>query len=399
VSCCPAPDGEAAGLIGEAIIARVAGFSRLLRQHGFAVGLKETSDALRIAAALQGESLGRVKAAFRSLFCSRVSEWKAFDPLFESHWRGFGMKKVVKTGGSAATAAQRSLGTEAGAKDGGRPQALAEQLEGSGEGVQDGPEGKAEGASPVEISGSVDFRKIADPAALAKAHEAAERLARVMQARRTRRYRAQAKGQRIDLRSTIRHSTARGGVPIDLMRRRPREKPFRFILLLDASGSMQMYTAVFMRFIHGVLDSFHEAEAFVFHTRLAHVSAAMREKDAMRALERLSLISQGVGGGTRIGECLADFNRFHAKRVLTSRSCVAIVSDGYDTGDPEMLGRELRRLRRHCRRIIWLNPMLGWEGYKPEARAMKAALPYLDVFAPANTLDSLAALEPVLARL
>jgi uncharacterized protein with von Willebrand factor type A (vWA) domain len=160
-----------------------------------------------------------------------------------------------------------------------------------------------------------------------------------------------------------------------------------------------MYTAVFTRFIHGVLDSFHEAEAFVFHTRLAHISAAMKEKNPVRAVERMSLMSEGVGGGTRIGDSLATFNQWHARRVLNSRSCIMILSDGYDTGSPVALAREMQRLRRRCRRIVWLNPMMGWDGYRPEARAMQAALPYLDFFAPAHNLESLAALEPYLARL
>ncbi|MDU6751016.1 MAG: VWA domain-containing protein, partial [Bradyrhizobium sp.] len=125
----------------------------------------------------------------------------------------------------------------------------------------------------------------------------------------------------------------------------------------------------------------------------------MKERDAARALDRLSMMAQGAGGGTRIGESLQTFNRWHAARVLHSRSCVMIVSDGYDTGHPALLGREMAQLRRRCRRIVWLNPMLGWDGYAPEARGIKAALPHVDLYAPAHTLRSLAALEPYLARL
>ncbi|MBN9278905.1 MAG: VWA domain-containing protein, partial [Hyphomicrobium sp.] len=173
----------------------------------------------------------------------------------------------------------------------------------------------------------------------------------------------------------------------------------RLVILLDASGSMSLYTSVFVRFIHGVLDNFREAEAFLFHTRLVHVSSAMREKDAGRALERLSLLAQGVGGGTRIGESLATFNRWHARSVIHSRTCVMIISDGYDTGPPEQMAAEMRQLALRCRRIVWLNPMIGWDGYSPEARGMQVALPHIDLFAPAHNLKSLAALEPYLARL
>ena len=184
-----------------------------------------------------------------------------------------------------------------------------------------------------------------------------------------------------------------------LLKRRRRHKPLRLVVLLDASGSMSMYTGVFLRFIHGVLDQFREAEAFVFHTRIAHVSDAMKERDPARALDRLSVMAQGAGGGTLIGESLATFNRAHAARVIHSRTCVMIVSDGYETGDAAMLGREMAALRRRCRRIAWLNPMLGWPGYAPQAAGIKAALPHVDLYAPAHTLASLAALEPYLARL
>ena len=159
------------------------------------------------------------------------------------------------------------------------------------------------------------------------------------------------------------------------------------------------YTTFFVRFVHGVVDAFAEAEAFVFHTRLAHVSESLRDRDVTRAIDRMSLMAQGIGGGTRIGESLATFNRWHAKRVINSRTAVMIVSDGYDTGEPATLSREMQRLRRRCRRIVWLNPLIGWEGYAPEARGMQAALPYVDLFAPAHNLASLAALEPYLARL
>ncbi len=110
-------------------------------------------------------------------------------------------------------------------------------------------------------------------------------------------------------------------------------------------------------------------------------------------------MAQGIGGGTRIGESLAAFNRWHARRVINSRTVVMIVSDGYDTGEPARLDEEMRRLRRRCRRIVWLNPLIGWRDYSPEARGMQAALPYVDLFAPAHNLESLAALEPYLARI
>ena len=177
-----------------------------------------------------------------------------------------------------------------------------------------------------------------------EAHAVAARLAKSMRAKLTRRDVARRHGYRLDLRRTIHRNISHGGVPISLVKRQRKQKPLRLVVLLDASGSMSMYTAVFLRFIHGVLDEFREAEAFLFHTRLVHVSDAMKERDAQRALDRLSMIAQGAGGGTRIGESLATFNRWHAARVIHSRTCVMIVSDGYETGDAALLGREMAQL-------------------------------------------------------
>lgn len=401
MSCCTPHMPEDLDPLRDSILSRLSAFAQLLRSHDFVVGLRESTDAAKVTAELGIARPAKIRGALKALFCSRPSDWKAFDALFKSFWLGTGMKRLMKVGGSAQSKNRPSLETsDTNQGQQGAASELADQVANDqGSEAGEGSTAKSEGASRTEVDSTTDFRKIADPTELEKAHAAAERLARLMRARLTRRERARNKGRRIDLRSTIRHSIASGGAPIDLFFRARKPKPLRLIVLLDASGSMQMYTAVFTRFIHGVLDHFKEAEAFVFHTRLAHISAAMREKNATRALERMSLMTQGVGGGTRIGDSLASFNTWHAKRVLNSRSCVMIFSDGYDTGEPEILEWELRKLRRRCRRIAWLNPMAGWDGYKPDAKAMQTALPYLDLFAPAHNLESLAALEPYLARL
>jgi uncharacterized protein len=259
--------------------------------------------------------------------------------------------------------------------------------------------GRREGASRAEALAVTDLRHIVDPDDVAATHALAARLARVMRVRLVRREQVRRRGRRLDLRRTIHRNVSHGGTLLELAWRRRKIKPLRLVVLLDASGSMSLYTAFFVRFLHGVVDSFREAEAFVFHTRLAHVSPSLRDRDVTRAVDKLALMAQGIGGGTRIGESLATFNRWHARRVINSRTAVMIVSDGYDTGEPERLGEEMRRLRRRCRKIIWLNPLIGWRDYSPQARGMQAAMPYVDLFAPAHNLASLAALEPFLARI
>lgn len=401
MSCCGAtPDHEDMHAVARLVAGRLGAFLRTLRDNGFAVGLPEGQDAAAVMAAGYADRPGLLRSAFKHLFAARKSEWDRFDGLFDAFWLGRRVRSRVLTSGSSQAANSPSLKSlqDAGAGQHG-PQGMTDQVPSDDRPHEPAGEGVHEGASRVEAISDTDFRKLADPDQVALAHDAAARLAKAMRTRLTRRDQRRRKGERLDLRRTIHGNISHGGVPIALVHRRRKEKPLRLVVLLDASGSMSAYTAVFLRFIHGVLDTFREAEAFLFHTRLAYVSDAMKERDAARALDRLSMMAQGAGGGTRIGESLATFNRWHAARVIHSRTCLMIVSDGYDTGDPALLGREMAQLRRRCRRIVWLNPMLGWDGYAPEARGIKAALPHVDLYAPAHTLSSLAALEPYLARL
>jgi uncharacterized protein with von Willebrand factor type A (vWA) domain len=397
-----APINEPEQPIGAAMRARLAGFAQTLRNNGFKVGLAETRDALSTLVSPAAKRPPSLKAAWRSLLCATHSDWERFDQIFEAYWVGRGMRRRQTLSGMppGSMASLPRLADAGGAPIGkpGLPDHV-ERRDGVGGDQQIDGRARREGASRAEALAAADLRHVVDPDDIAKAHALAARLARSMRARLMRRAQAHRRGRRLDLRRTIHRSVSHGGTPVDLVWRRRKEKPLRLVVLLDASGSMSLYTAFFVRFLHGVVDAFREAEAFVFHTRLAHVSPSLRDRDVTRAVDRLSLMAQGIGGGTRIGESLATFNRFHARRVIHSRTAVMIVSDGYDTGEPKRLGEEMRRLRRRCRRIIWLNPLIGWKGYSPQARGMQAALPYVDLFAPAHNIESLAALEPYLARI
>jgi uncharacterized protein with von Willebrand factor type A (vWA) domain len=401
MSCCgPTPSLDEVNEVSRLVAAKLAAFLRTLRDSGFAVGLAEGRDAAALMASGYAAKPGLLRSALKHLFSARKSDWDKFDGIFDAFWLGRRVRSRSFAVGASKAANNPSLKSlqDAAAKGDGK-QSATDQIPSSGDAAQASGEGRMEGASRAENLAEVDFRKLADPEQVAQAHEAAAKLARMMRTRLTRRDLARRRGYRLDLRRTIHRNISHGGVPISLVKRRRKDKPLRLVVLLDASGSMSMYTSVFLRFIHGVLDEFREAEAFLFHTRLAHVSGAMKEKDAARALDRLSLLAQGAGGGTRIGESLQTFNRWHASRVIHSRTVVMIVSDGYETGDAALLGREMAALAKRCRRIVWLNPMMAWEGYSPEARGIKAALPFVDLYAPANTLASLTALEPYLARL
>jgi uncharacterized protein with von Willebrand factor type A (vWA) domain len=377
---------------------RLLGFLSNLRANGFPVGLAEAGDSLRIALAVDLSRPNDLRQGLRSLLCSSQTDWRRFDEIFDAYWRRRGVKQVVRASARPGAEAPRRLPGANGQTDRMAPPDWVERSVDADEAAT-GKSGRRAGASAAENLAQVDLRHLTQAEELARAHDLAERLAARMRYRLSRRQRIRRRGRRLDLRRTIHASIPTGGTPVKLRYRRRRRRPLRLVIILDGSGSMNQYSTFFLRFLHGVLDHFREAEAFLFHTRLVHISKALRERDPNRAVERMAVVAQGLGGGTRIGDSLETFNRFHAKSVVNGRSVVMIVSDGYDTGRPDKLAREMAQLKRRARRIVWLNPMIGWRDYAPEASGMQAALPYVDLFAPAHNLASLAALEPYLARL
>jgi uncharacterized protein with von Willebrand factor type A (vWA) domain len=372
---------------------RIVGFVRVLRDNGFPVGLRETIDGLRVARQADLAQREPLRWALRSLLCASRTDWRRFDEVFDLYWRGHGQLRAaqVSAGGSRSRTPE---GADAGTQTG--PMLGADH---GPDAQTEGGESRRGGASSAESLATTDLRHINDPDDLARIGDLTERLAARMKYRLTRRERQRRRGRRLDLRRVIHRSIRFGGTPMQLAYRLRWPKPLRLVVILDASGSMSLYSTFFVRFIRGVLDHFRQAEAFVFHTRLIHISAALRERDTEKALERMALMAAGWAGGTRIGDSLATFNRNYAASVINGRTVVMIVSDGYDTGAPEVLGTEMARLKRRAKRIVWLNPMIGWRDYAPAAQGMAAALPHVDLFAPAHNLESLAALEPYLAKL
>ena len=204
------------------------------------------------------------------------------------------------------------------------------------------------------------------------------------------------RGRRLALQGTIRRSVASGGTPLRLVWRDKRRVRPRLVLLLDVSRSMSAYSFFYLRLARALGAELADVHSFVFHTRLTGVGAALRDPDPWRAQERMHLLAAGWGGGTRIGECLADFNRAEGARLVHSRTGVVVVSDGYDTGEPELLAASLAALRQRARRVVWLNPLLGQDGFTLEGRGMRAALAHLDLLAPGADLHSIERVLPQL---
>ena len=389
------------------LAARVAGFVAHLRHNGIEAGPAETDAALRVLARGAAPTLDEARRRLKILLTGRRGEWERFDDLFEAYWlaRGRVRTRPASTArvsaGTPSRATSNLWGERAGETIADRSlhpgAAGADTVDGKGEAGRNTLASRA--ASARHAIGRTDLRHVVDPQEMKLATEVACRLARALRYRLSRRRRIAPRGARIDLRRTIRRSLAHGGEPFTLIRRRRPERPVRIVLLLDVSGSMQPYARYLLQFVRGLVVGWDRADAYLFHTRLVRITDVLREKDALLAMSRLALMAEGFGGGTRMSECLHTFNDHYAKRALDSRSVFVMISDGYDTGEPDACVEQMIRLRRRARRVVWLNPMLGWARYEPLTRTMRAVLAYVDHFAPAHSLDALAAIEPELGAL
>jgi uncharacterized protein with von Willebrand factor type A (vWA) domain len=214
--------------------------------------------------------------------------------------------------------------------------------------------------------------------------------------RRTRRMVSGSGGGDFDARRTLRASLRHGGEVVELRRRKRKTKRRDLVLLCDISGSMDRYSRLLLHFVHTVRHAVGSVEAFVFGTRITRVTRQLRHRDTQAALNEIAGSVVDWAGGTRIGDSLFHFNRSWARRVLGRGAIVIIISDGWDRGDVRLLAKEMRRLQRGAFRLIWLNPLLGSAGYRPQTIGMRAALPYVDDFLPANNLKSLVQLAELL---
>jgi uncharacterized protein with von Willebrand factor type A (vWA) domain len=237
------------------------------------------------------------------------------------------------------------------------------------------------------VSRTKDFAEFTD-AELERARELLQTLPWKLSLRRTRRWQRAPRGA-IDLRPLLRRNLMRGGDLRDLPRRQRRETARPIVLIADVSGSMERYSRVVLHFVYGLSQSGTRSDAFVFATRLTRVTRQIAGRRGGHLLTRLARDVGDWGGGTRIGEALRAFNTTWARRVMRHGPIVIIVSDGWDRGDPDVLSREIARVRRSCRRLIWLNPLLGSVRYEPLTRGMQAALQHVDDFLPAHNLASI----------
>jgi len=241
--------------------------------------------------------------------------------------------------------------------------------------------------SSREALGREDFESFGDEE-LRAVTALARRIARRLSARPGRRWKLSRRGEQVSLRRTLREALKTGGELSALTYRRRKLRRTRLVILADVSGSMDLYARLLLQFLYALQNAFARVETFVFATRLSRVTEELRTSGYREALGHLSERVQDWSGGTRIGESLSTFVESWP-RLVDRRTVVVVLSDGWETGDPEVLGEALALLHRRAGRLVWLNPLLGSPGYEPLTRGMQTALPHLDVFAPANDLASL----------
>ncbi|MBN9070830.1 MAG: VWA domain-containing protein [Rhizobiales bacterium] len=206
----------------------------------------------------------------------------------------------------------------------------------------------------------------------------------------TRRHRPDPRGRRPYPRAMMRAAVRTGGELVLPKFRSPREVHPPLVVLADISGSMSQYTRIFLHFLHALADKRRRVHTFVFGTRLTNLTRQMRHRDPDQALAECSNAVKDWSGGTRIGDTLHEFNRLWSRRVLGQGAVVLLITDGLERDDVGELGKEMERLRKSCRRLIWLNPLLRFEGFEPRARGVRAMLPHVDEFRPVHNLNALA---------
>jgi len=372
-----------------ALAANLLGFGRLLRRAGLPVGPAESFSALAALGAVAIGDRRQVHAALRATMVHRREHFEVFDQAFQLYWRD--PEAARHAGAMEALEGLR----EPAEKSPPASRRLAEAMTPPRQPPP--PPRPPEERPPVEVALSVsdrerlqqmDFEAMsAEEIALAK--QEIKRLALPLDARPTRRFRPDPLGPVVDLRATARASLRQGGEILTLARRRRVSRPPPLVVLCDISGSMARYAQILLHFLHAVSNDRDRVHSFLFGTRLSNVSRQLKARDPEVAFEMISHIVPDWSGGTRIGESLELFNRRWARRVLGQGAVVLLITDGLDREGAKGLAEATDRLRRSCRRLIWLNPLLRYAGFEPKSQGIRAMLPHVDDFRPVHNLASL----------
>jgi len=372
-------------------------FVRMLRAAGLRLGPGKALDAVR---AVEVAGIRRRDDLYWTLFSvlvNRRDQRELFDQAFHIFWRD---PKILER-------MMRMMLPEAeGAAEPQKPQVSRRVQQAllpnrAGKPKDDTGEREVELDATLTFSASELLQKkdFAEMSAeeVAVARNALARIAWPFPPRRTRRFELDARGPRIDLRTTLRRSLRLGAGAIPLVRKTQVLRQPPLVILCDISGSMSQYSRMFLHFMHALSNDRARVHSFLFGTRLSNISRLLRQKDVDKALQQIGDKVPDWSGGTRIGGTLAEFNRAWSRRVLGQGAVVLLLTDGLDREAGAGLAREMERLHKSCKRLIWLNPLLRWDGFEPKAQGIRAILPHVDDFRPVHNLDSIAELAAALS--
>ena len=375
--------------------ANVLEFARLLRRAGLPVG---PADMLAAVAALEHggvASRADVRTALRATLIHRNDQAAVFDSAFDLFWRDPAANEF--------DAAMALLGEKAPKQDprptpGSRRVAEAFNDRKQQRPTEDAPELDAVlTVSDTERLQTMDFEAMS-AAEISAAREEIRRLRLPLDLRRTRRTRPATHGTRIDMSATLRAGLRHGGELLDFSYNQRTVRPPPLVVLCDISGSMARYAQILLHFLHAVANDRDRVSVFLFGTRLTNITRVLRHKDPEAAFQAVAGMVPDWSGGTRIGDTMAQFNREWAKRVLGQGAVVLLVTDGLDRAGAEGLPEAMERLHKSCRRLVWLNPLLRWDGFEPKSQGIRAMLPHVDEFRPVHNIASLRALIDSLSR-
>ena len=378
-------------------------FTRILRDAGLPLGTRSTLDALACVEVAGIATRQDLKAALRSVLVSRVEHLLLFDTAFDLFWRDPDIAAKMM-----AALLPEVSGRGSASPPPPPPMRLLDAMHGEHK-QQQVPQqtqepDQLEFDATLTFSANEKFQRLdfegmsADEWALAK--DAIRDFALPVKPIRTRRNKSVNRGRIIDLRRTLRESVRTGGEMIHLMRKAPQVKPPPLVVLCDISGSMHRYTRMFLHFIHALANDANaeqHVEVFLFGTRLTHITRQLRHKDVDAALARVAHAAPDWSGGTRIGASLREFNQRWSRRVLGQGAVVLLLTDGLDRDDIGVLASSAERLSKSCRHLIWLNPLLRFDGFSPRAAGIQALLPHASKFVPAHNLQSIKSLASALS--
>jgi uncharacterized protein with von Willebrand factor type A (vWA) domain len=365
------------------LVGRTVDLCRALRARGLPVTSVHAADAVRALDCVGLQSRAGVYYGLRCVLAARPEEFAVFDELFDEY---FG----APSQGERAQPRRARVREEVDPKL--KPMSLSSWMrQAAPDEPDDEPPEELRAANDRFVLTHKDFATFGDDE-LDEIERIAAQLARRLAARPSRRWRAARRGPRVDLRRSVRKSLGSAAELTDLCRRRRKPRKTRIVALCDVSGSMDLYSRLLLQFLYALQGSVARVESFVFATELCRATEALRERPYASALRGLSARVRDWSGGTRIGACLAAFNKDHAN-LLDRRTVVVVLSDGWDTGEPEQLGDALEAIAARSRRVLWLNPLLDSPGYEPLTRGMQAALPHISVLAACHNLASLRALQ------